>query len=219
MVPSALESMSSMMGNGEGVSIRPVLERLDGLAPGNLGTLLSDSDCLSVCKVDERLELFLTAIANRLHASLEAEKILGEQARRDAITRMNLEQLLKNSETRQKANEVRMSELEHSLVDARQQLQTMHVEGQSEGEQVKRLGREIERLQAEVDVAKGKTDRTEIERAEIVRVLERKQAEMDSLNGSRLRRHFPRVLFSHLNRPDRISNQKTNRIPRGIGQA
>ena len=42
--------------------------------------------------------------------------------------------------------------------------------------------RELERIQADLSMTQGRLDRSEVEKMELVRLLERKQVEMDSLN-------------------------------------
>lgn len=134
--------------------------------------------------VDVASELSSSNVSQILKGVREFVIKLTEQSRLDEISRMNLEALLRTSESRQKSSEVLVKKLEGELDDFKKQVDALKTHSHQEDELTTNLRRELEKAKAQEALIQGRLDRSEVEKGDLVRVLERKQTELDSLNGT-----------------------------------
>lgn len=175
----------------ESEALLPVLEALRStLLP--VDTNLSSVPLPSVqhaVDVPKEVCQWLRTLASHLEALVGREKA-------SQLSTSNFERLLKQAEHRQKADEENISRLEAELAATLDRASALRMsfppfarpliilesEKGKENSVLKEARREIESLQADLAMARGRLDRCEVEKLELVRVLELKQGEMDGLN-------------------------------------
>jgi hypothetical protein len=165
----------------ESKSIRAAIERLESLHMPGFAAPRVEPAVLDA--VHGALADLLGQLVSFVEASVGKGREMEEAARFGEIERMNLEGLARAAESRQRAAEARMEGLERDLAGAEEALLSARSAGQQESEELGRARRETERLEAELALSKGRQERAEMERGDLARVLERKQGEIDALNG------------------------------------
>lgn len=170
-------------------SIRPAIQRLESLHIPGFAAPSVAPEVLDT--VHGALADFLGQLVSFVEFSVGKGREMEETARLGEIERMNLEGLARTAESRQRAAEAKTEGLEKELAAAREAVLSAKNVGQQESEELAKARRETERLEAELALSKGRLERAEMERGDLARVLERKQGEIDALNGNIVRVDYP----------------------------